>query len=104
MDDWTGDVAMNDSTLSRAPALAAVGSVLWWHVGIPLPEGWLACDGREVSRLAYWSLFSAIGTRFGAGDGKTTFALPDVRAPHPALTPVILAEVPWAPLKSSRTN
>ena len=43
------------------------------------PSGWLICDGREVSRTKYARLFAVIGTRFGAGDGSTTFNLPDLR-------------------------
>jgi microcystin-dependent protein len=43
------------------------------------PTGWLAADGTAVSRSTYASLFGAIGTTYGAGDGSTTFALPDLR-------------------------
>lgn len=42
-------------------------------------NGWLYCDGREVSRTTYAALFAEIGTLFGVGDGSTTFALPDGR-------------------------
>ena len=38
---------------------------------------WLECDGRAVSRTTYATLFAAIGTTYGAGDGSTTFNLPD---------------------------
>lgn len=43
------------------------------------PAGWLICDGRAVNRTQYKNLFNAIGTTFGAGDGSTTFNLPDLR-------------------------
>ena len=43
------------------------------------PTGWLVCDGSAVSRTAYPSLFAAIGTLWGAGNGSTTFNLPDFR-------------------------
>lgn len=43
------------------------------------PQGWLECDGREVSRTLYARLFQRIGDRFGAGDGSTTFNVPDMR-------------------------
>lgn len=43
------------------------------------PDGWLACDGATVSRTTYARLFAAIGTTFGAGNGTTTFKLPDLR-------------------------
>ncbi|CAN7192114.1 phage tail protein [Trinickia sp. LjRoot230] len=43
------------------------------------PPGWLKANGAAVSRMAYAALFDAIGTTFGAGDGKSTFNLPDLR-------------------------
>ncbi len=43
------------------------------------PSGWLKANGAAVSRTAYAQLFAAIGTRWGAGDGSTTFNLPDLR-------------------------
>lgn len=43
------------------------------------PAGWLLCAGQAVSRTRYAALFAAIGTTFGAGDGSTTFNLPDLR-------------------------
>lgn len=44
-----------------------------------VPLGWLKCNGQAVSRTTYATLFSAIGTTFGNGDGSTTFNLPDMR-------------------------
>lgn len=43
------------------------------------PSGYLKANGAAVSRTAYQALFDAIGTTFGAGDGSTTFNLPDLR-------------------------
>ncbi|WKL65456.1 phage tail protein [Pseudomonas qingdaonensis] len=43
------------------------------------PGGWLKANGALVSRTTYSRLFNAIGTTFGAGDGATTFQLPDLR-------------------------
>jgi microcystin-dependent protein len=43
------------------------------------PTGWLLCAGQAVSRTTYAALFSAISTTYGAGDGSTTFNLPDCR-------------------------
>jgi microcystin-dependent protein len=48
-----------------------------------VPTGWLYCNGQAVSRTTYARLFTAIGTTFGAGDGTTTFALPDLRGYFP---------------------
>jgi len=43
------------------------------------PAGWLERNGAAISRAAYAALFAKIGTTFGAGDGSTTFNLPDAR-------------------------
>jgi len=43
------------------------------------PSGWLSCDGSAISRTTYSTLFSAISTTYGTGDGSTTFNLPDLR-------------------------
>lgn len=43
------------------------------------PTGWLKCNGAAVSRTTYANLFARIGTTYGAGDGSTTFNLPDLR-------------------------
>lgn len=47
------------------------------------PAGWLYCNGAPVSRATYNNLFALIGTTFGAGDGATTFNLPDMRGRFP---------------------
>ena len=47
--------------------------------GATTPAGWLLCDGSAISRTTYSSLFTALGTTHGAGDGSTTFNLPDLR-------------------------
>jgi microcystin-dependent protein len=54
------------------------GSVIS-YAGASAPTGWLLCSGQTVSRTTYSSLFAAIGTTYGSGDGSTTFALPDLR-------------------------
>ena len=47
--------------------------------GTIIPEGWLECDGSELSREIYIKLFNAIGIIYGAGDGVDTFNIPDLR-------------------------
>ena len=44
-----------------------------------VPSGFLECDGSAVSRSTYADLFAIIGTTYGAGDGSTTFAVPDLQ-------------------------
>lgn len=47
--------------------------------GSVAPPGWLLCFGQLLSRTTEAALFAAIGTQYGAGDGSTTFRLPDPR-------------------------
>lgn len=46
--------------------------------GITAPEGFLLCNGQEVSRFTYAKLYEVIGDTYGAGDGATTFGLPNL--------------------------
>lgn len=55
-----------------------VGSIKIWS-GETAPTGYLLCDGSAVSRTEYEQLFGVIGTKYGAGDGSTTFNLPDLK-------------------------
>jgi len=47
------------------------------HAGSTTPNGYLACDGSAVSRTTYVDLFTVISTTYGAGNGSTTFNVPD---------------------------
>lgn len=51
--------------------------------GLVIPEGFLLCDGSLVSRTTYDALFYEIGTTYGAGDGSTTFGLPNLNGRVP---------------------
>ncbi len=44
-----------------------------------IPDGWMECNGYQINRMEFAALFDAIGTRFGSGDGETTFNVPDLR-------------------------
>jgi microcystin-dependent protein len=55
-----------------------VGQVCFFGMS-SAPAGFLKANGAVVSRSTYAALFAAIGTTYGAGDGSTTFALPDLR-------------------------
>lgn len=54
------------------------GAVMYF-AGQTAPTGWLKANGAAVSRTLYAALFQSIGTTYGAGDGRTTFNLPDLR-------------------------
>ena len=63
-----------DDLLGMVPS----GTVLYF-AGQTAPAGWLKANGAALSRTAYAALFAAIGTTYGAGDGRSTFNLPDLR-------------------------
>ena len=54
------------------------GTIIMWASEAP-PTGYLECNGAAISRTQYHSLFQAIGVIWGAGDGSTTFNIPDFR-------------------------
>ena len=53
------------------------------YAGETAPNGYLLCQGQAVSRTTYANLFNVIGTKYGNGDGSTTFNLPDLRGRVP---------------------
>ena len=55
----------------------ATGEIKWFAFNTA-PNGYLVCNGANVSRTTYADLFNAIGTAFGEGDGSTTFTLPNL--------------------------
>lgn len=63
---------------AQAKVLSPPGMVAAFAMDAP-PTGWLRANGAAVSRTTYADLFAAIGIRYGAGDGSTTFRLPDLR-------------------------
>jgi microcystin-dependent protein len=60
------------------PDNTPIGAV-FWHSANSAPTGFLSCNGALISRISYADLFQVIGTTYGAGDGSTTFQLPDLR-------------------------
>lgn len=66
------------ATVDPAQITIPVG-IMVDYAGVNAPTGWLMCYGQEISRITYANLFAAVGTTFGAGDGSTTFLLPDAR-------------------------
>jgi microcystin-dependent protein len=85
LDLSTKTVTLPDTSVTLAKLVTAVqesllpaGAVQAFAMN-SAPAGWLAADGSNVNRTTYAALFSALGTTYGAGDGSTTFALPDLR-------------------------
>ena len=63
---------------AQLSALTPAGTLIDF-AGTSAPSGYLACDGSAVSRTTYAALFAAISTIWGAGDGSTTFNLPNLQ-------------------------
>lgn len=80
----TGVPSISSGTWSVAAALASslggvpTGAVIPF-AGTSEPTGWLLCYGQAVSRATYSALYTALGDAYGAGNGTTTFNLPDLR-------------------------
>lgn len=73
--------AKGDTGVTGASGSFAIpsGTILMWAGGYTVvPSGWLLCDGTAVSRATYSALFLALGESYGAGDGSTTFNLPNL--------------------------
>lgn len=66
------------SVISGTPA-----GMVQYFAANTAPTGFLKANGAAISRTTYSDLFAAIGTTFGAGDGSTTFNVPDLRGEFP---------------------
>jgi microcystin-dependent protein len=68
----------SNTALGALASVFPVGVILDYG-GSAAPSGWLLAAGQNVSRATYSALFAVFSTTYGAGDGSTTFALPDYR-------------------------
>ena len=73
----TNDTFQSFLTPPGAQSVLLPGTIIPWPT-TSVPSGYLLCNGQTVSRATYSALFAAIGTTYGAGDGVTTFGLPDL--------------------------
>jgi microcystin-dependent protein len=70
------------SVSSESAPTLPIGTIVLFG-GDVIPKGWHLCDGAEISRMTYFSLFLVIGTLYGTGDHIRTFNLPDFRGRFP---------------------
>ena len=70
-----GNIATSGALIGSVPI---GGRIDWFGTDATLPSWLLPCDGQAVSRTTYAALFAAIGTTWGAGDGSTTFNVPNL--------------------------
>lgn len=71
------------AAITAAVAAAVPSGTLMATARATAPTGYLLCDGTAISRTTYATLFAAIGTVYGTGNGTTTFNLPDLRGRVP---------------------
>lgn len=74
-----GDLTVNGDLTVKGNLNFLPAGTMMMYGGSVAPTGWLIADGSAISRTTYANLFAAIGSTFGAGDGSTTFNLPDLR-------------------------
>ena len=72
------DGVLDLTPIVTSQTVCVTGSIMAFG-GEEAPDGWLICNGSEVSRKKYAALFSVIKEHYGSGDGETTFNLPDLR-------------------------
>ena len=70
--EWVDQTGQGGATGDTLP----IGAVIEWDNDV-IPENWLLLNGQAVSRTDYKELFELYGTKYGAGDGSTTFNLPN---------------------------
>lgn len=80
----TAKIADGAVTAGKLGANAAVpAGLISPFGGSSAPSGWLLCDGTAVSRTTYAALFAVLSTSYGAGDGSTTFNVPNLKGNVP---------------------
>lgn len=75
---YLGDKLISGIGQDRIADTLPIGAIIEWDSDL-IPENWLLLNGQAVSRTVYSELFAIYGTTYGAGDGNTTFNLPDRR-------------------------
>lgn len=87
-------ISLQDANVGNAPASSStywlpglpgteVTGVIKPYAGTVAPTGYLLCDGSAINRTTYAKLFTVCGTTYGAGNGTTTFNIPDMRGNTP---------------------
>lgn len=79
---WRVRKVSNGNMAEQPDSIKPIGEITMF-AGASAPNGWLMCDGAQVSRSAYARLYGIIGTTWGTGDGSTTFNVPDLREAVP---------------------
>ena len=76
--NWTKLLTGENAATNALIIAGVVGEIIVW-ADSTIPDNFLACEGQAISRTLYTDLFEKLSTRYGVGDGSTTFNLPDYR-------------------------
>src|SRR5210317_1537346 len=80
IDTGTKNIRIHDGSNAGGAEIIPAGTIVaYGSATLPANAGWLKCDDSAVSRTTYARLFAVIGTTYGAGNGSTTFNVPDFR-------------------------
>ena len=74
----TGGLTVDGKDIGNVSTEKTGSIKIWVHGYATIPEGWMKVEGQAVSRTTYAELYALIGTMFGAGDGSTTFNVPNM--------------------------
>ena len=78
LDTSTNNIRIHDGSTAGGAEIVPSGTIVGYGAA-SAPTGWLLCNDAAVSRSTYARLFAVIGTGYGAGDGSSTFNVPDLR-------------------------
>jgi len=70
------------TTQGNSDSQGMTGEIRIWAAA-SAPSGWALCEGQAISRTTFAALFALLGTNYGAGDGSSTFNVPDMRGRVP---------------------
>ncbi len=79
------NLVRQDNTIIDGGSFQAPTGCVQMFAGGVVPSGWLLCNGQALSRTTYAALFATIGTAYGAGNGSTTFNIPNMEASFPRM-------------------
>lgn len=107
MDTTRKELRVHDGSTAGGNLVGLKPGFVCPFAGTTAPDGWLICDGSAVSRTTYADLFAVIGTTYGAGDGNSTFNLPDLSNRVPMKrqgTPLGYKEAGYVPNITARVD
>jgi microcystin-dependent protein len=83
VDGVTSAIQTQLNTLTADLSTAVPAGIISQFAGASAPAGYFLCDGQAISRSTYATLFGVVGTTYGAGDGATTFNVPNLKGRVP---------------------